>query len=150
MKRLADRERGSLSVELVIVVPGLLLLMLIVALGGRLVEARGAVAGAARDAARAASLARYPGDGSLGADTLAQNAASSDLSGYCAGAHLNVAVTGFPQAGQAATEGENVTVTVNCDIDTSVFGMLGFGSRYDVTGSAVAPLDPFMCRGTAC
>lgn len=136
--------------ELVLVVPGLLLLMLVLALGGRLVEARGAVAGAARDAARAASLARYPGNGSLGADTLAQSAASSDLTSYCAGPHLDVVVTGFPALGQVAVVGENVTVTVQCDIDTSVFGLLGFGPRYEIRGSAVAPLDPLMCRGTTC
>lgn len=149
--RLAGREdRGSLSVELVVMVPALLVLMLIVVLGGRLVEARGAIDGAARDGARAASLARYPGTGQLGATTLASQAASGDLGSYCTGDNFSVQVTGFPDLGQSANLGDNVTVTVTCDINTSIFGVFGFKSRYQMTGVAVAPLDPFMCRGTAC
>jgi hypothetical protein len=144
------KQRGSLSVELAVVIPGLLLLMLIVALGGRLVEAQGAVDGAARDAARAASLARYPGLGALGATSLAGQAAGGDLSSWCTGGYFGVTVTGFPGIGQQAQLGDTVTVTVNCDIDTSVFGIFNLGPRHQVTGTAVAPLDPFMCRGTAC
>ena len=143
-------QRGSLSVELAVVIPGLLLLLLIVALGGRLVEAQGAVDGAARDAARAASLARYPGLGALGATSLAEQAAGGDLSSWCTGSHFGVAVNGFPGIGQQAPLGGTVTVTVTCDIDTSVFGMFNLGPRHQMTGIAVAPLDPFMCRGTAC
>jgi hypothetical protein len=134
-----------------VVIPGLLLLMLIVALGGRLVEAQGAIDGAARDAARAASLARYPGTGQLGAQTLAEEAAAGDLTSWCTGTdHLSVSVAGFPQLGESAPLGDDVTVTVRCDIDTSVFGVFGLGIRTWKTGVAVAPLDPYMCRGLAC
>ena len=54
------RERGSLSVELVIVTPGLVLLLLLVGAAGRVVGAQGHLDGAARDAARAASIAPPP------------------------------------------------------------------------------------------
>lgn len=148
--RTAGTERGSLTVELAVAIPGLVLLLLIVALGGRLVEAQGAIDGAARDAARAASLARYPGLGQLGATTLATQAAAGDLSSWCTGAHFAVQVEGFPPAGQPAQLGDTVTVTVTCDIDTNVFGVLGFGARHRMTGLAVAPLDPFMCRALQC
>lgn len=144
------RTRGSMSVELAVVVPALVLLLLIVALGGRLVESQSAIDGAARDAARAASLARYPGDGPLGATSLAQQAAAGDLSGYCTGGNLDVTVSNFPALDQAAQLGDNVTVQVTCDINTSVFGVLGFGARHQMTANAIAPLDPFMCRGTQC
>lgn len=146
----ADRERGSMSVELAAVIPALVLLLLIVALAGRLVESQGAIDGAARDAARAASLARYPGTGSLGATSLAQQAAAGDLSGFCTGGNLAVTVANFPGLDQPAQLGENVTVTVTCDVNTSVFGVLGLGVRHQMTATAVAPLDPFMCRGTQC
>lgn len=145
-----DGERGSMAVELAFVVPALIVLLLIVALGGRLIEAQGAIDGAARDAARAASLARYPGTGALGATTLAQQAAAGDLSGFCTGDNLAVAVRGFPALDQPAPLGDNVTVTVTCDINTSVFGVFLLGARHRMTGTAVAPLDPFMCRGTQC
>jgi hypothetical protein len=139
-----------MSVELAVLIPGLIALMLLVALGGRFVEAHGAIDGAARDAARAASLARYPGLGQLGATSLAEQAAAGDLSGLCAGTNFGVTVTGFPGFGQPAQTGDNVTVTVTCDIDTSPFGIFHLGARTQLTGVAVAPLDPLMCRGTAC
>ena len=43
------RERGSMSVELVVVAPGLIGLLLLVGAGGRVVEAQGHLDGAARD-----------------------------------------------------------------------------------------------------
>lgn len=54
-------ERGSASVELVIIVPGLLLIIGLLVAGGRVWSARAAVAEAAHGAARAASLERTPG-----------------------------------------------------------------------------------------
>jgi hypothetical protein len=147
--KIPDGERGSLSVELAAVVPALALLLLIVALAGDLVQAQGMVDGAARDAARAASMARYPGNGTLGADSLATQAADGDLTGRCIGA-ASVSVAGFPGIGQPAQLGDTVTVTVQCDIDTSIFGVLRLPATRTTTGIAVAPLDPLMCRGTAC
>lgn len=146
-------ERGSMSVELAVLAPVLVLLLLLVALGGRLVEARGAIDGAARDAARAASLARYPGSqGPLGAETLARQAAAGDLGGYCTGGNLTVSVaTGtFPPLGEPAQLGDNVSVTVTCTINTSVFGLLGLHAAHTMSATAVAPLDPYMCRGLQC
>jgi hypothetical protein len=147
--RRPDSERGSLSVELAAVVPGLALLLLIVALAGDFVQAQGMVDGAARDAVRAASMARYPGNGTLGADSLASQAADGDLAGRCTGA-VGVSVAGFPGPGQQAQLGDTVTVTVRCDIDTSIFGVFNLPATVTRTGIAVAPLDPLMCRGTAC
>jgi Flp pilus assembly protein TadG len=150
--RRADRERGSMSVEIAVVAPALVFLLLIVAFAGRLVESQNAIDGAARDAARAASLARYPGTGQLGATTLAQQAAAGDLTGFCTGANLDVTVSGFPGLDQPAQLGDNVTVTVTCDINTVPWAssLFGVGDRHQMTGTAVAPLDPFMCRGTEC
>ena len=48
-------ERGSMSVEMIVLVPVLLLIVMIAVAGGRLVSAEGMVQAAARDAARAAS-----------------------------------------------------------------------------------------------
>jgi Flp pilus assembly protein TadG len=138
-----------MSVELAAVIPALALLLLIVALAGDFMQAQGSVDGAARDAARAASLARYPGTGSLGADSLATQAADGDLTGRCMGV-VGVRVDGFPALGQSAPLGGTVTVTVRCDIDTSIFGVFNLPATHTMTGIATAPLDPFMCRGTAC
>ncbi len=136
-----------MSVELVVIAPALVLLLLLVGAGGRWVESHGAIDGAARDAARAASVARTPGD----AVALAQQAADSDLtsSGWCDQGTANVSVTGFP-ATPIVTQGTNVTVTVTCNVNMSPFTALGFRAASPVSGTAVAPLDPFMCRDTNC
>lgn len=141
-------DRGSLSVELAVVAPALVVLLLLVGAGGRWVESHGVLGGAARDAARAASTARTSGD----AVTLAQQAADADLasSGWCDPGTADVAVDGFPSSSAAVAEGSDVTVTVRCNVNMSPFTMLGFQAASPVSGTAVAPLDPFMCRGANC
>lgn len=131
-----------MSVELAVIAPGLILLLLLVAAGGRVVEVQGHIDGAARDAARAASLAQSPGQ----ASQLAQQAALADLdsSSWCTGGSVQAQVAGFP--GGAIPEGTDVTVTVQCSIDMSPFKLLGFGQTMQFTGSAIAPLDTFTCR----
>jgi Flp pilus assembly protein TadG len=137
-----------MSVELVVIAPALVLLLLLLAAGGRWVESHGAIDGAARDAARAASVARTAGN----AVSLAQQSADADLatSGWCDGGTVAVGVTGFPPDGALVAPGEAVTVTVSCNVNMSPFTALGFSAASPVTGSAVAPLDPFMCRGANC
>ena len=70
-----------MSVELVVIAPALALLLLLIGAGGRWFESHGALDGAARDAARAASVSPTTED----ADSLAQQAAEADLSssGWC-------------------------------------------------------------------
>jgi len=51
------RQRGSMAAELAVIAPVLLVFLMLLAGLGRLIEARGAVYGAASEAARAASLA---------------------------------------------------------------------------------------------
>jgi Flp pilus assembly protein TadG len=151
-QRRAGREpgpdRGSMSVELVVILPGLILLLLLVAAGGRWVESHGAIDGAARDAARAASIARTSG----GAVSLAQQAAVPDLtsSGWCDPGSAHVAVAGFPAGNGVAAQETDVTVTVGCNVNMSPFTLLGFNPAMPVKAAAVAPLDPFMCRGPNC
>ncbi len=74
LRRLRD-GRGSISVELVVLAPALALLLLLIGAGGRVVEAQGHIDGAARDAARAASLGRS----SFQASQFARQAAVADL-----------------------------------------------------------------------
>ncbi|HEY2306786.1 MAG TPA: TadE/TadG family type IV pilus assembly protein [Streptosporangiaceae bacterium] len=137
-------QRGSISVELAVLAPGLVLLLLLVAAGARVVEVQGHIDGAARDAARAASIARSYGQ----AVAAAQQAAQADLgtTSLCAPGTVAVQVAGYPAVPMATTAGAAVTVTVTCQVDMSPFRALGFGVTKGFTGQAVAPLDPFMCR----
>jgi len=139
------RHRGSISVELVVLAPGLALLLLLIAAGARVVEVQGHIDGAARDAARAASVARsYPR-----AVQAAQQAARADLgsTSLCAPRSVGVQVAGYPVVPLPVAA---VTVTVTCEVNMSPFTALGFGLSKRFTGQAVAPLDPFMCRDVAC
>lgn len=125
-------QRGSMAVEFVILAPVMLLLMFFLVLCGRVVEAHGQVDGAARDAARAASIARSPGE----ARANALQAAQGDLNGWCTGNAPAARVTGFgPGSGQ-------VTAIVTCKVSLK---FIGFGN-ISVRGRAVAPLDTFVAR----
>jgi len=137
-------EHGSMSVELVVVAPGLIGLLLLVGAGGRVVEAQGHLDGAARDAARAASLAISPAQ----ASQLALQAAQADLgaTSWCAAGSVQALVAGFPAAGQVVVAGADITVTVQCDVNMSPFTVLGFNPAMVFSGRAVAPLDAFVER----
>ena len=137
----AGRSRSSLSV----LAPGLVLLLLLVAAGARVVEVQGHIDGAARDAARAASVARSYGQ----AVAAAQQAAQADLgtTSLCAPGTVAVQVAGYPAVPLSPPlAAVTVTVTVTCQVDMNPFTALGFGVTKGFTGQAVAPLDPFMCR----
>jgi Flp pilus assembly protein TadG len=141
-------QRGSMSVELVIVTPGLILLLLLAGAAGRVVEAQGHLDGAARDAARAASLAQSAPQ----AGQAALQAAQADLgaTSWCAAGTVQAQVAGFPAAGQPVQPGATVTVTVTCDVNMSPFGLLGFHPTTVFSSQAVAPLDVFTCRAPGC
>lgn len=150
----AAADRGSISVELAVLAPALALLLLLLAAGARVVEVQGHIDGAARDAARAASIARSPGE----AVAMAQQAATADLSAtsWCLPNTVRSQVHGFSQGGPlpggAAAGGgvSDVTVTVSCQVNMSPFTALGFRASRNFSGQAVAPLDPFVCRTGTC
>jgi Flp pilus assembly protein TadG len=123
-------QRGSMTVEFVLVAPVLIVLMLFLVMAGRVEEARGEADGAARDAARAASIAQDPGDAQAFADQAITDDSSSNLT--CA----NPNVGGFAPGSPA------VTVTVTCTLS---LGDIGFGT-WTITGYAVSPLDPYVAR----
>jgi Flp pilus assembly protein TadG len=120
-----------MAVEFVFVAPLLLVLMVFLVFAGRVIEAHGQVDGAARDAARAASIART----SMAAVDDADKAVRADA-GWCANPP---AVNGWTVDGA-----QPVTVTLTCTLNLGFLGF-GFGS-VTVTGSAVAPMDPFVAR----
>ncbi|SFI10972.1 TadE-like protein [Streptosporangium canum] len=121
-------ERGSLTAETVLLAPVFLLFMLFLVGAGRVVEAQGEVNGAARDAARAASVERTLSD----AEDAADRAAKESLSGECE-----------PEVSLAGTdwkEGALVRVEVTCSLDLD---FLGFGAAKEMKGDSVVPLEQF-------
>lgn len=126
-----------MSVEMVLLTPALILLMLFVVGAGRVVEAQGQADGAARDAARAASLQEFLSD----VPTAATHAAQNDLDP--AGKNIcpnGMTASAVPDSTTGATQ---VTANVNCTINLLI--VPGFGVM-TVTGHAVAPVDTYVER----
>lgn len=135
-----------MAVEFVVAAPAFVLLLLLISAGGQWVSATGQVGGAARDAVRAASVARSPAD----AVAQAQLAASQDLAGLCAGTPT---VTVTPLAGDQAAPfatAQDVQVTVACQVGLAAFQLAGFPVSQSFSAVAVAPLDSFVCRSGTC
>lgn len=139
-----------MAAEFAVIAPAFALLLLLLSAGGQWVSVTGQVGGAARDAARAASLARSP----VEAVAQAQDAANQDLPGTCsadAGKVPRVAVTGMSGGAIAPfTTAQDVRVMVSCTVSLAVFRLVGFPASQTFTDTAVAPLDPFVCRSGAC
>jgi len=124
-----------MAVEFAILAPAFVVLVLLLVVGGRIVEAQGQVDGAARDAARAASVQVY---GNL-VQGAVQGAARSDLT---PGGH-SMCPGGMTPSWIGGTAAGAVTVTVRCTISLSFFPGLG---ALTLSGHAAAPLDVYSQR----
>jgi Flp pilus assembly protein TadG len=129
-----------MAVEFVIAAPLLVLLMLLVSAGGDWLSLTGEVSAAARDAARAASLARQFGD----AQNFAQSAAQGDLNGICIGGGPTTSVQLLGSTDFA--DATDVQVTVTCTANLAAFKDVGFSTDQNFTDTATVPLDPFVER----
>ncbi len=133
-----DGDRGSASVELVLVTPLLMLVLLIVVALGRLADARLVVADAAHQAARAASLERSE----RAARTQAGRAAATALKeagATCRRPSVTVTTGGL-------TPGTNVSARVSCTADLGDLTFTGMPGRVPLVGTAVSAVDSY--RGT--
>jgi Flp pilus assembly protein TadG len=132
--RLAD-EQGSVTVELVLVTPLLILFLLFVVALGRLATSRIDVSGAAAQAARAASIARDPSDATSAAQQTA-TAALADDHVTCANLDVATDTAGFVAGG-------TVSVTITCHVDLADLAGLRLPASTAVTGTAVSSIDAF-------
>jgi len=138
----ADRDRGSAALEALIVAVALIALLVLVIAGGRLAAARGRVADAARDAARAASLQRSP----AAAQGAAGQAAQETLTGArvaCARSEISVDAAGLDAALGTASA---VRATVRCQVALADLAVPGLPGTQTMTAEAVAPVDSYRGR----
>ena len=143
MSRLAGRdERGSTTLELVVWAPGLLLLIGLLTVAGRVNSANAAVEQAAVDAARTASSART----AAAAAGLAQAGADRILAAQglqCTTTTVALDTSGFATPpGQSAT----VTATVTCPVRLSDLAIPGLPGTRTVSHTATSSLDTFRER----
>ncbi len=134
-------DRGSLSLELVVLAPAILAILALVIVGGRVALASQAIAQAAAQAARDASL-----QPSVAAATAsAKSRADSVLAGQgldCASTRVTVdaaALTAPPGVPGA------VNVTVQCEVAWSDLAVIGSGTR-TLTATGRAPIDTWTAR----
>lgn len=134
-RRPGSRERGSAAAELVLVSPFLFLLLLFAVAVGRLVQGRLDVDSAARQAARAASLARIP----QAAIAQAQQVAQAALAGQSVSCDPAVIT---PDLGDFLPGGE-VTVQVTCTVRLSDLSLLHIPGSETITAAFTSPVDTY-------
>lgn len=140
----ARTDRGSISIELAILAPAILALLVLIVAAGRVSGAHAPIDSAANNAARAASIARTPGE----AHSAAMQAATSTLSGQgksCPSPSVTIDTSGIgAPAGQVGV----VRVSVTCTATLSdLVGLPLPGSR-TTTAEATSVVDAYRSRST--
>jgi Flp pilus assembly protein TadG len=125
------RDRGLSTIEVVILAPVMILFILVLVAFGQLVNGRGALDGAARDAARAGSIQKDHAT----AMSEARKAAEADLGDICSGP---VSVT---QTSTGFEPDTLFTVEVSCEVRG--LALLGLDVPTTLDASFSSPLDPF-------
>ncbi len=124
-------DRGLSTIEVVILAPVMILFILVLVGFGQLVEGRGALDGAARDAARAGSIQKDHGT----AMAEARKAARADLEDVCSGPVSVVQKS-------AGFEPDTLfTVEVSCEVRG--LSMIGLDIPTTLSASFSSPLDPY-------
>ena len=134
-RRRSRGERGTATVELVLLAPVVFALLAFIVGLGRSADARGRLTGAARDAARAASLTNTPD----AATAAAHDTALIDLDGAgleCKSPRVSTDTNRFQSGGQ-------VQVTIRCTLDLSSLVISGLPGTSTLTAHATVPLDSY-------
>lgn len=132
-------DRGSLTVELVVLTPVLLVVALTMVAFGRVAEARQQVVEAARAGAEAASVLPTAVSALSGSDVEAA-VATTDRGRTCAEHQVVTDVSHFYPGGY-------VTVTVICQVPLSDVALPGLPGSTIVRASSTAPIDPYRSVG---
>ena len=126
-----DRDSGLSTIEVVILAPVMIMFILLLVAFGQVVDGRGALDGAARDAARAGSIQKDHAT----AMAEARKAAEANLDDVCSGpVTVNQTSEGF-------VPDTIFTVEVSCEIRG--LAMIGVDIPTTLTASFSSPLDPF-------
>jgi Flp pilus assembly protein TadG len=139
-RRRRPRESGMSAVEVVMLAPVVIGFVMCLVELGILVDARGNIQGAARDAARAGSLQR---DAGAAIDAATKAAAADGMDGTCTG-NWSIAQVD-PATGAATTAfdpGELYTVQITCNVTLGGLNWIDMGTK-TFRIEATAPLDFF-------
>jgi Flp pilus assembly protein TadG len=136
------RDAGSVAVEIALLAPALVLVLGLLVAGGRLWFARTTVVEAAQTSARAASLARSPGEAAaVGAEAGRQSMTTAGL--RCASSSVRVSTAAFAvPVGTPAT----ITSDVTCSVGFGDVFLPGMPGSLDLGGRGSAALDTYRAR----
>lgn len=135
----AQRERGSVAVEMAVVAPALVALMLLVVAAGRISGAEGDVRRATAAAARAASLRGDPRAAEQAAlNTVAANLTESGVA--CNELRVDTAVDAFRAGG-------SVAVTVRCTASLRDVSLVGLPGSRTFSARSVEVIDRYRGGG---
>lgn len=138
-------DRGSSSLEFVVIGPAFLLVLGLLVFAGRVAVAEQTVHAAAADAARAASISRTRGNASSDAQSAASNTLQSrNLD--CSSTSVSVNTSGF---GTAVGTPATVSATVSCTVHLSDLSVPGIPGSKTVTATVRSPLDTYRARASA-
>ena len=124
-------ERGSMAVEIVVLIPVLFMFTLFVVAGGRYVSARADADSTARDAARAASQAHTRGE----AEDAVRTAIAQGLR-----ATRSCRPTGLSGDFES---GGTAEVQLHCTVSYADLGLLGIPGSIAVDAEGHAPIDTY-------
>ncbi len=129
-----DAERGSASVEIVLLTPLLVVLVGVAFFAGRLALARQVVDDAARSALQAAVMTPDKWDAAAMAKSTAREVLGS--AGLCS-------TEGTDNDTARFTAGGTVSVTVTCTVRLPTLAFLQLPESVDVTATRSGPLEPY-------
>lgn len=138
----ARGDGGSAALETVILAPPMLAILALAMIGARVQLAAGSIEGAAHDAARAASLARTPGEAHSAGNAMAWSTLNSQGL-RCASLNVEVDTGRWPAAGTSGSVRATVTCIVNYS-DLTAGGIPAGTTR--LTSSFVSAVDTFRSR----
>ena len=135
-------DQGSVTLELAILGPALLLLLGLVIAAGRIAVSGGAIEAAARDAARQASISRDPATATAGARAAALDTlAAQDL--RCVSLTVRVDTAAFTAPVGAPAQ---VTAQVSCVVALTDLAVPGLPGTKTLQASFASPLDSYRER----
>jgi Flp pilus assembly protein TadG len=140
--RVAGSERGSASLETVMLAPALLALLLVAVYGGRVALARQSVQAAASDAARSASIARTESVAVSSARASAEATLAAE-GVRCVSTQITLDTSAF-SAPVGATG--SVAATVVCTVDLTDLVAPGVPGTRVMTATVTSPLDTYRER----
>jgi len=129
------RERGSVTVELVLILPVLLGFLFLMVAAGRLSDAKSDVVAATADAARAASLQRTQAAAEAQAEEAAQDTVSGERLNCQGGPDVTTTFLG------GFGPGGTVHVVVHCAVATRDLTLVGLPVTVDLHDEAWEPID---------